>query len=77
MASAGSPSVAAPASPAPSLLLYLAIGLVAGAVIAFQIFIMRVFAVGSWTHFGSFVVALAMLGFGLAAAVMCSWEGVF
>ncbi|MGD9738597.1 MAG: hypothetical protein AB7O56_12900 [Bauldia sp.] len=77
MASAGSPSVAAPASPAPSLLLYLAIGLVAGAVIAFQIFIMRVFAVGSWTHFGSFVVALAMLGFGLASAVMCIWEGFF
>ncbi len=39
--------------------LYLAVALVAGAVIGFQIFIMRVFAVGSWTHFGSFVVALA------------------
>ena len=66
------------------MLLYLAIGLVAGAVIAFQIFIMRVFAVGSWTHFGSFVVALAMLGFGLASAVMAlskdffqrRWRGV-
>ncbi len=64
-------------TPAPALLLYLAVGLVAGAVIAFQIFIMRVFAVGSWTHFGSFVVSLAMLGFGLASAIMCIGQGFF
>jgi spermidine synthase len=50
--------------------LYLAVGLAAGAVIALQIDIMRVFAVGSWTHFGSLVVSLAMLGFGLTSAVM-------
>jgi spermidine synthase len=31
---------------------------------------MRVFAVGSWAHFGSLVVSLAMLGFGLTSAVM-------
>lgn len=55
----------------PSYLLYLSVGLVAGAVIALQIGIMRVFSVGSWAHFGSMVVSLAMLGFGLASAVMC------
>jgi spermidine synthase len=68
----------------PSFLLYLAVGLVAGAVIALQIGIMRVFAVGSWAHFGSMVVSLAMLGFGLASAIMCirthwfdrHWRGV-
>lgn len=68
----------------PSMLLYLAVGLIAGAVIALQIGIMRVFAVGSWAHFGSMVVSLAMLGFGLASAVMCvnthwfdrHWRGV-
>jgi hypothetical protein len=56
--------------------LYLAVGLAAGAVIALQIDIMRVFSVGSWAHFGSLVVSLAMLGFGLTSAVMCvakSW----
>ena len=31
---------------------------------------MRVFSVGSWAHFGSLVVSLAMLGFGLTSAVM-------
>jgi spermidine synthase len=50
--------------------LYLAVGLGAGSVIALQIDVMRVFAVGSWAHFGSLVVSLAMLGFGLASAVM-------
>jgi spermidine synthase len=57
-------------APGPRLGLYVAVGLAAGSVIALQIDIMRVFAVGSWAHFGSLVVSLAMLGFGLASAVM-------
>src|SRR5258705_5576985 len=55
----------------PTTGLYLAVGLEAGAVIALQICIMRIFSVGSWAHFGSLVVSLAMLGFGLTSAVMC------
>src|SRR3954466_16361107 len=55
--------------------LYLAVGLEAGAVIALQIGIMRVFSVGSWAHFGSLVVSLAMLGFGLTSAVMGAAKG--
>ena len=61
----------------PTLLLYLSVGLVAGAVIALQICIMRIFSVGSWAHFGSLVVSLAMLGFGLTSAVMCVAKGWF
>src|ERR1700709_696719 len=61
----------------PSLLLYCGVGLVAGAVIALQICIMRIFAVGSWAHFGSLVVSLAMLAFGLVSAVMCIGKGFF
>ena len=40
------------------LALYFAVGLAAGSVIALQIDVMRVFAVGSWAHFGSLVVSL-------------------
>src|SRR6185369_6629188 len=69
---------------APSPSLYLSVALVAGAVIALQIGIMRIFSVGSWAHFGSLVVSLAMLGFGLTSAIMCvttawfdrHWRGV-
>src|SRR5260370_41338036 len=68
----------------PTPALYLAVGLEAGAVIALQICIMRIFSVGSWAHFASLVVSLAMLGFGLTSAVMCiakdwferHWQGV-
>jgi spermidine synthase len=51
--------------------IYLAVGLEAGAVIALQIAIMRIFSIGSWAHFGSLVVSLAMLGFGLMSTIMC------
>src|SRR6516162_1110774 len=68
----------------PTPALYFAVGLEAGAVIALQLCIMRIFSVGSWAHFGSLVVSLAMLGFGLTSAVMCigknwferHWRGV-
>ena len=46
---------------------YVSVGLIAGAVIALQIAVMRVFAVGSWAHFGSLVISLAMLGFSLSS----------
>src|SRR5216683_2424505 len=61
----------------PPLSFYLSVGLVAGSIIALQIGIMRVFSVGSWAHFGSLVVSLAMFGFGLTSAVMCVAKGWF
>jgi len=56
-------------------LFYLSVGLVAGAIIALEIAIMRVFSIASWAHFGSLVVSIAMLGFGIASAVMCLAKG--
>jgi hypothetical protein len=67
-------------APAPSgadARIYLSVGLVAGAAIALQIAIMRVFAVGSWTHFGSLVVSLALLGFGLSSVAVFIGRGWF
>src|SRR3979411_84655 len=61
----------------PTPALYIAVGLEAGAVIALQICIMRIFSVGSWAHFGSLVVSLAVLGFGCTSAVMCIGKGFF
>jgi hypothetical protein len=88
--STSSHHIGVPASPEWSetglrqLLRYAAVGCVAGAVIALQIGIMRIFAEGSWAHVGSLVVSLAMMGFGLTSAVMClarawferHWSGV-
>lgn len=72
------------AQPRSAFLFYFAVALIAGAVIALQISIMRIFSVGSWAHFGSMVVSLAMMGFGLTSVVMCAandwfekhWQGV-
>ena len=50
---------------------YVTVGLIAGAIIALQIGIMRIFAIGTWSHFGSFVISIAMLGFGVMSAAMC------
>lgn len=57
--------------------LYVSVGLVAGAVIALQIAVMRVFAVGSWTHFGSLVISLAMLGFSLSSVIIFLFKAWF
>jgi hypothetical protein len=43
----------------------------AGAIIALEIAVMRIFSIASWAHFGSLVVSIAMLGFGVVSAVMC------
>ena len=42
--------------------LYLSVGLLSGAVIALQITIMRIFSVGNWAHFGSFIVSVECSG---------------
>ncbi len=60
-----------------AFLFYLAVALVSAAVIALQIVIMRIFSVGSWAHFGSMVVSLAMMGFGLTSVVMCAANAWF
>jgi spermidine synthase len=56
---------------------YASVGLASAAVIALQIAIMRIFAVGSWSHFGSLVVSLAMLGFGVSSVALCLPERWF
>ncbi len=60
-----------------SLPQFVAIALIAGAIIALQICIMRTFAVASWVHFGSLVVSLAMLGFGTSSVVIYLARGWF
>jgi len=39
-------------------------------VLAFEIEVMRVFSVSSWSNFGSMVISIALLGFGLAGTLL-------
>jgi hypothetical protein len=47
-----------------------ALFLVSVCVLAFEIEIMRVFSVGSWSNFGSMVISIALLGFGVAGTLL-------
>ena len=38
--------------------------------LAFELGIMRLFAVGSWSNFGSMVISICLLGFGLAGTLL-------
>jgi hypothetical protein len=40
------------------------------AIIAYEVAVMRAFAVGSWSNFGSLVISIALLGFGLAGTLL-------
>ena len=52
-----------------------ALFLVSVCVLAFEIEVMRVFAVASWSNFGSMVISIALLGFGLAGTLLTLLRG--
>ena len=47
-----------------------ALFILSAAVIAYELAVMRVFAVGSWSTFGSLVISIALLGNGLAGTLL-------
>jgi len=47
-----------------------ALFLVSIAILGFEIEVMRIFAVASWSNFGSMVISIALLGFGLAGTLL-------
>jgi spermidine synthase len=48
----------------------LALFIASAAVIAYEVAVMRTFAVGSWSNFGSLVISIALLGIGLAGTLL-------
>lgn len=55
----------------------LSLALISGAIIAYELFVMRVFANSGWSHFGSTIVSIAMLGFGVFSTALCIWKKSF
>ncbi len=56
---------------------YLAVAFVSGSILAYELFIMRVFGIGGWSHFGSTVISIAMFGFGVFSTALCIWKDFF
>ncbi len=52
----------------------LALFLASVVVIAYEVAVMRVFAVGSWSNFGSMVISIALLGIGLAGTLLTIFD---
>lgn len=48
----------------------LALFVISAALIAYELAVMRTFAVGSWSNFGSMVISIALLGIGLAGTLL-------
>ncbi len=48
----------------------LALFVVSATLIAYEVAVMRTFAVGSWSNFGSLVISIALLGIGLAGTLL-------
>jgi hypothetical protein len=48
----------------------LALFMVSAALIAYEVAVMRIFAVGSWSNFGSLVISIALWGIGLAGTLL-------
>ena len=49
---------------------FIALFLLSAAVIGYELAVMRNFSVGSWSNFGSMVISIALLGFGLAGVIL-------
>ncbi len=49
---------------------YAALFLISAVSIAYQLGVMRTFSVGSWSNFGTMVISIALLGFGLAGTML-------
>ncbi|WP_339737065.1 hypothetical protein [uncultured Sunxiuqinia sp.] len=48
----------------------LGIGLVSGALIAFQLALMQIFSITQWYHFAHLIISLALLGFGASGTLL-------
>ena len=68
-------------APAPadrlSVSAYVAVALLSAAILAYELFVMRVFAISGWSHFGSTVISFAMFGFGVVSTALCIWQSIF
>jgi len=60
-----------------SIVQYLALALISGSVLAYELFVMRVFACAGWSHFGSMVISIVMLGFGVFSTILCVLKDYF
>jgi SAM-dependent methyltransferase len=55
---------------APSFAFLLAVGVLAGVGLAFEVLLMRLFSIVQWHHFAYMIISLALLGYGLSGTLL-------
>ena len=53
----------------------IAISLVSGGVIAFEVLLMRLYAIGQWHHFATLIISIALLGYGASGTFLALTRG--
>jgi SAM-dependent methyltransferase len=52
----------------------LAIGLISAAILAYEVLLVRLFAIVQWHHFAYMVISIALLGFGISGTVLALFQ---
>lgn len=56
---------------------YIALGLISGSLIAFQIVLMQILSITQWHHFAFMIISLALLGFGASGTLLSLYKDWF
>lgn len=51
-----------------------AVFLLSGAILAYEVVLMRMFSIAQWHHFASMILSIALLGFGLSGTLLALWR---
>ncbi|MDZ7766379.1 MAG: hypothetical protein U5K00_18470 [Melioribacteraceae bacterium] len=57
--------------------IHIALGLISGSLIAFQIVLMQILSITQWHHFAFMIISLALLGFGASGTVLSLFKNWF
>ncbi len=59
----------------PGLALLIAVGLISAAILAFEVLLMRLYAIVGWHHFAYMMISIALLGFGASGTALTLLAG--
>ena len=56
------------------MIAYAALAVISAATLAYEVLLVRLFAIVQWHHFASMAISIALLGFGVSGALLAIWR---
>ncbi|NNJ74599.1 MAG: hypothetical protein HKP56_05510, partial [Anderseniella sp.] len=53
---------------------HLALAVISVAVLAYEVLLVRLFAIVQWHHFAFMAISIALLGFGISGTLLAIWQ---